>query len=66
MKVAQSHGIDIPRITMDVATDDRYLDLVSVHYNGRDEIDDVSLVEDNCLDTTPLFSRTSVHPMRFE
>lgn len=28
---------------MDAANDDRYLDLVSVHYNGRNEIDDVSI-----------------------
>ena len=27
---------------MELAKDDRYLDLVSVHYSGRNEIDDVS------------------------
>ena len=42
LQVSQSHGIEIPSMTMDAAKDDRYLDLVSVHYNGHNAIDDVS------------------------
>ena len=42
LDVSQSHGIEIPSMTMDAAKDDRYLDLVSVHYNGHNAIDDVS------------------------
>ena len=42
LDVSQSHGIEIPSMTMDAAKDDRYLDLVSVHYSGHNAIDDVS------------------------
>jgi len=43
LRVARSHGIDIPSVTMETA--DRYLDHVSVHYSGRNDIDDVSNCE---------------------
>ena len=58
MKVARSHGIDIPSTTMDVSqhgidvpsttmdiSRDRYLDLVTVHYNGGDEVGNVSKMQ---------------------
>ena len=42
LKVAQSHGIEIPSITMDIGRDDRWLDRVTEHYDGRDSVGEVS------------------------
>ncbi len=38
LRVAQSHGIEIPSMTRD----DRWLDCVTEHYNGRHPVDEVS------------------------
>lgn len=57
LRVARSHGIDIPSVTMETA--DRYLDHVSVHYSGRNDIDDVSNYE-KCLE--PSLASSLTHP----
>ena len=55
LRVAQSHGIEIPSMAMDMARDDRSLDLVTEHYHGRDAVGDVSRWE--------FWSRSTISPL---
>ena len=42
LRVAQSHGIEIPSTMEAASRDDRWLDCVTEHYSGRNSVDEVS------------------------
>ena len=47
MKAAGEHGLEIPGVIKDIISDDRddqCLDQLSVHYNGNNAVDDVSII----------------------
>lgn len=41
MRVAESHGLVIPSITMEISRSDRLLEELSVNYTGRDAVEEV-------------------------
>ena len=55
MRVARSHGVDIPSTIMDISQDEQDLDLVTQHYIGRDDVGDVSWMHFSTAILLPLF-----------